>query len=193
MTVSEPDSAQLLLQAQAGDEQAFVCLRTHYEPRIRRFVTCMIASEADVEDIVQDTFVALYKNLERISPPEKLRPFLFRVARNLCYDLLRRYYRHNTIALEDCEYRLASLRQSPEEQSHWTVLYDQVRAAIECLPDAQRETLVLYIEEELSQAEIAEITQTEIGTVKSRLYYARRMLRQLVAPDFLDALHSVDR
>src|SRR5690606_2654874 len=91
--------ADLIYEAQQGDKSAFADLQNRFEPRIRRFAAHMIRSQDDVDDIVQKTFIALYMNLDRIDPPEKLRPFLFRVARNLCYDNLRKHYRRDELAL----------------------------------------------------------------------------------------------
>lgn len=179
--------ASLLEQARDGNNDAFADLQASYETRIRRFVARMIRTD-DVDDIVQRTFLALYMNLDQIDPPVKLRPFLFRVARNLCYDYLRKLYRRDELALSDCEHRLSTESASPEERAHWSMMVEQVRHAIDCLPDIHRETLILFIEEELSQAEIAEVMNTEIGTVKSRLFYARKLLKQMVSPDILMAL-----
>ncbi|MEO1288652.1 MAG: RNA polymerase sigma factor, partial [Chloroflexota bacterium] len=149
-----------------------------------------LASPDDVDDVVQQTFIALYMNLDQINPPEKLRPFLFRVARNLCYDNLRRVYRRDDVSINDCEYRLSSNHISPEENAYWRLMLAGVRQAIDCLPEIHRDTLILYVEEGLSQAEIAEVMHTELGTVKSRLYYARKLLRQLVSPDTLLAIEN---
>lgn len=182
------DIAKLLHEAQEGNANAFAELQSLFEIPIRRFVGRMMQRSDDVDDIVQNTFIALYKNLERIDPPEKLRPFLFRVARNLCYDYLRKYYRRDELAIQDCEHRLGTDSTSPEDNAHWTLMLEQVRKAIDCLPEIHRDTLILYVEEGLSQAEIADVMRTEIGTVKSRLHYARKLLKQSVSPDILNVL-----
>lgn len=189
--MQEIDIAVLLYEAQEGDKDAFALLQDEYEAAIQRFVRRMMKNPDDVDDIVQRTFIALYMNLDRIDPPEKLRPFLFRVARNLCYDNLRKYYRRDEMALQDCEHRLETEHLSPEDTAHWNLMLEQVRKAIDCLPEIHRDTLIFYVEEGLSQAEIADIMETEVGTVKSRLFYARKLLKQTVSPDILQALqHS---
>lgn len=183
----------LLLQAQNGENIAFDAIQTQLTDRIRRFVTRMINNPDDVDDIVQRTFVALYMNLEQIAPPEKLMPFVYRVARNLCYDLLRKHYRRENVDFDDMEYRLATTTISPEENAHWSLLFQQMQHLIDALPDVQRETLILFVEEDLTHAEIADIMHTEVGTVKSRLFYARKTLRQLVSSDMQDALKLVNQ
>lgn len=72
------DIANLICEAQQGNANAFAELQSLFEIPIRRFVGRMMPDPGDVDDIVQNTFIALYKNLERIDPPEKMRPFLFR-------------------------------------------------------------------------------------------------------------------
>ena len=190
--MQNPDTVDLLFQAQQGNDNAFSELQSLFESRIRRFVARMMRSHEDVDDIVQKTFIALYKNLERIDPPEKLQPFLFRVARNLCYDYLRKHYRRDELAIQDCEHRLHEDLVSPEDKTHWKLMLEDVRRAIDCLPEIHRDTLILYVEEGLSQSEIAEVMNTEIGTVKSRLFYARKLLKQSVSPDIIIALKQTN-
>ena len=79
-------------------------------------------------------------------------------------------------------------RSRPEDVAHWLMLHMEVQEAMDQLPELQRQTLILYAEEGLSYAEIAEVMNTSIGTVKSRLYYAKRQLRKLLHPDTLRAL-----
>lgn len=183
----------LIERAKKGDNDAFADIQAQYERRIQSFVRRIIASDEDTEDIVQRTFIALYMNIDQIDPPEKLRPFLFRVARNLSYDALRKFYRRDEVTLDDCEYYLATDITSTENKVHWSLLLEKVRQVIACLPLTQRETLLLYIEEGFSQAEIAEVMNTEVGTVKSRLYYARKLLRQTMPFDLLATLREIDK
>ncbi|MGB1289067.1 MAG: RNA polymerase sigma factor, partial [Aggregatilineales bacterium] len=130
-------------------------------------------------------FLALYLNLERIDPPEKLLPFLYRVSRNCCYDILRKRERRQIDSLDVYEDNLPEKHLSVEDKTHWRLLYAEVREAIQQLPEVQRQTMMLYIEEHLTYSEIADIMHTEIGTVKSRMYHARKVLRGTLHPDIL--------
>ncbi len=76
--VHDHNLVTLLRQAQAGDNDAFAEIQSKFELHIHRFVLRLIGQHDDVDDIVQNTFIALYMNLDRIDPIEKLRPFLFR-------------------------------------------------------------------------------------------------------------------
>ncbi|NDJ34739.1 MAG: RNA polymerase sigma factor [Chloroflexi bacterium] len=91
----------LLRQAQAGDESAYTELHHQLEPAIRRFVYRLIGTGEEAEDVVQDTMIAFYRSLHRIDPPEHMRAYVYRIARNRCYDALRRQGRYETLPLDD--------------------------------------------------------------------------------------------
>lgn len=188
----------LLIQAQAGDCDAFADLQARLESPVRRFIWRLIGTSDAEDDIVQDVFIALYKNLHRIYPVERLRPYLFRIVRNRCYDELRRLGRFRQVSLDSDEEPgeswlagdAADGASQPEEVTHWLMLYLDVQKAIDRLPEMQRQTLILYAEEELSYQEIAQVMNTNIGTVKSRLFYAKKALRQLLHTDTMQALDA---
>jgi len=153
-----------------------------------------------VEDIVQEAFVALYAHLSQLDPPSRLRPYLFRIARNLCYDELRRRGRleplsvnEDPIPFADASVPLNDPAASPDEVMHWLSLYLEVQNAMERLPEAHRMTLILFAEEELSYTEIAEAMRTSIGTVKSRIFYARKALRLGLRPEVVKVLDEALR
>lgn len=197
MIIEPVTETELLQLAQAGDHDAFAELQARLDSPIRRFVWRLIGTHPEEDDIVQDSLIALYLNLDRIDPPENLRPYLFRIIRNRCYDLLRKRKRFQHVSLdEEPVESWVSLNEppetgsQPEEVTHWLMLNLEVQAAMERLPEVQRQTLILYSEENLSYNEIAEAMDTSIGTVKSRLFYAKKTLRQLLSPETLELLEN---
>lgn len=190
------DERELLKLARAGSADAFAVLQALLMPQARAFTRRLIG-EID-EDIVQEAFFALYMNLAKLDPPEKLRPFLFRVIRNRCYDRLRAQGRYDVVSLDEDvivsgsadtrEAQIASDDPPPDERTHWLMIYAEVQQAIEKLPELQRQALILYSEAKLSYEEIAEAMDVGIGTVKSRLYYAKRNLARLLSPETLAAI-----
>ncbi len=193
LTLTEAETA-LLRQAQAGDPEAFDALQRALEPAIRQFIRRLIG-DGEVDDLTQDVFLTFYRHLQRLDPPAKLRPFLYRVARNRCYDELRYRGRYDEITLDDepiSEWVSFQAPEAlpPEDLAHWLLLHLEVREVMLDLPEAQRQALILYSEEGLSYAEIAEIMGTSLGTVKSRIYYAKRTLRRLLRPEVLAALDA---
>ena len=88
MTTAE--EINLLCRSQQGDLDAFADLQASLEPAMRRFAARLLGRLDNVDDVVQDSMIALYLNLSRIHPPEQLRAYVFRIIRNRCYDDLRR-------------------------------------------------------------------------------------------------------
>lgn len=186
-----------LQRAQAGDYDAFESLHQALEPAIARFVRRLIGPGQEAEDIVQDTFIALYLNLHRINPEQKVRPYIYRIARNRCYDVMRRDGRYEYLSLDDeptsvrVSFNIAAQHESaPEDVAHWLLLHLEVQEAMDNLSPNQRQALSLYCEENLTYAEIAEVMEVSIGTVKSRLFHAKKNLRHLLPPETLAAIYE---
>ena len=162
----------LLIDAQQGDVKAYEDLQLMLQPAIYRFVHRMLNDPMRAEDIVQEVFIKFYQHLHTIDPPEKLRPYLYRIARNRCYDELRRMGRHESVSLDDepvavyVSFIQAQSQPGPDDVVHWLLLAIEVREAIDRLPESQRRALILYSEEAMSYAEIAEIENVSLGTVK---------------------------
>ena len=193
--MSNSGEHELFEQAKANNRTAFDRLQEILDASVRRFVRRLVGISEAENDIVQDAFLALYMNLERLESSEHLRPFLFRVVRNRCYDTLRRQGRFQFVPLdvasEDSAVNpsfLTNRRQQPDEKLHWILLYSEVRKAIDRLPEIQRQAIILYCEENLTYAQIAKAMGTDIGTVKSRIFYGRKNLRKLLKPEILEAL-----
>jgi RNA polymerase sigma-70 factor (ECF subfamily) len=190
------DEPTLLHKVKDGDDLAFQQLQAELEPQMRRFVRRLIGSSYAEDDIIQDAFIALYQNLERIEPIEKLRPYLYGIVRNRCYTELRQARRFETVGIEDepeldfgeSSVVLADDGSPPDEVTHWLLLHLEVQQAMNKLPVVQRQVLLMYSEEALSYQEIAEIMNTSVGTVKSRIFYAKRALRSLLRIETLRAL-----
>jgi RNA polymerase sigma-70 factor (ECF subfamily) len=192
--VTDPVEITLLEQACAGDPDAFDALYARFEPMIARFVRRLIGNAPEVDDIVQETFIGFYRHFREIDPPHMLRPYLFRIARNRAYDVLRRQGRYEQVSIDEDDddpvqvriaFDLSQYNAAPEDSAGWLLLYMEVRAAIERLPELGRQALIMYAEEHLTYAEIARVMDVSIGTVKSRLFHAKRRLRDLLSDDAL--------
>lgn len=198
--MDEAEAYHLLALAQAGDHDAFAQLHDQLAPPLNRFVFRLLGDAQDAEDVVQDTLMTLYLHLNEIDPPEKLRPYVYRVARNRCYDRLRRSGRYEQVAMEDDEQSVSvrvSFTQSaqdvlPDDAAHWLLLQLEVSEAIARLPELQRQTLTLYAEDEMTYAEISQIMNVSIGTVKSRLFNAKQSLRRMLPRSTVLAIEGDD-
>lgn len=187
---------ELLSEAQEGDLDAYEALQVMLEPDIRRYIQRKVNDPYAVDDVLQETFLSFYQNFHRIDPVENLRPYLFRIARNKCFDDLRKLERNSNVSLDDepvqmrVSFTQADQQPKPDDLTHWVLLHLEVQEAIEQLPENQRETLQLFSEEQMSYAEIAEIMEVSIGTVKSRLYYAKKNLRGFLRPETISVLDA---
>jgi len=193
--VSHNIEDSVLQRARRGDKTAFDTIQATYTTMAERFVWRLVGQAASLDDVVQNAFLALYLNIERIENISHLRGFLFRVLRNQCYDALRKQGRYQKVAIDEVNPLTLSqhnLRSAPEDNTHWLLLYDRVQKAIDQLPENQRQTLVMYFQFELSYAEIAEATNVSIGTVKSRIFNARKQLTRLLPPEIVHEITSIE-
>ncbi len=185
----------LLEMAQAGNDEAFGALLLKLDGPVRRFIRRLVGTSDAEDDIVQDVFIKLHRKLNRIRPGQGIRPYLFRMVRNRTYDELRKLGRYEVLSLDDEPVETyASFNsvpdgsEQPEETAHWLLIQLEVQEAMQRLPELQRQALILFSEESLSYNEIAEAMDTSIGTVKSRLFHAKKGLRRLLRPETLEAL-----
>ena len=187
----------LLARAQAGDETAFALLYHELTGVVERFTRRLVGRNEGVQDVVQNAFLSLYLNLSKIRQADSLRPYLFRIVRNLCYDELRARGRFDTKPVttespEQDEDVPDLLQALPDEVAHWAGIYLKVSEAIDVLPELQRQAMLLWFCEGLKYREVAEAMNTDIGTVKSRIHTARRNVRKALGPRVLEELGVSD-
>ena len=188
--MNETPDAELLELARAGDSRASEALRERLLPAVRRFVSRYVLDPMRGQEIVQDVLLALHMNLDRMEEPSRLKPFAFRVARNLCWDEVRRSGRELPLCDDfDGAARLAMCpRAAPEEAVYWVLVWEEVRRAVDSLAEPHRATLLLLAEAGLTHEQIADAMSTNVGTVKSRVHNARKQLLRLLRPETREAL-----
>ena len=163
-----------IARAQQGDRQAFGELVELHRPGVLNVVYRMCGDPALAEESAQEAFIRAWQNLRRYNARFAFRSWLYRIALNLATDILRR--RRETVALDD-EMR-AEDSDSPEATLERKERAEQVRQAVLGLPSASRSVLILREYEEMTYQEIADALDIPIGTVMSRLNYARQQVRQ---------------
>lgn len=170
----------LVLRAQRGERAAFGELVTRYMQRAYYTALGLVGNHDDALDLSQEAFARAFRARARIDPERPFFPWLYQIIRRLCFNHTRDQ-RSRRLKLEKAGSWLTDTTMgrcplSPEQAVIRTELREQVGAAIERLPERERETLVLREFEELRYREIAELLGVPIGTVMSRLYRARRSL-----------------
>ena len=167
----------LILRLQAGDLDALGLLYDRHRAAVYRTAVAILRDSDVAEDLLQDVFLRLHTYAASVKPDLPLAPWLYRVTINLCYTWFAR--RRWLAPLDEVlEKLIGPARHRPEpaaEQHDARVVMQQ---AIDALPFNQRVVVILHYLNDLSLQEIAEILKCPVGTVKSRLYYARESLRQ---------------
>ena len=177
---------ELVHAARAGDVLAFDSLFYRYRDGIYRLGISITKDPSAAEEIVVDTFARAHRAIERLEPDDSLRPWLYRVAVNLSYN--RRPRKGVTFSsLDERTEEIATEGESPSEAAERAERRRVVLECVDTLGPKHRVVVVLHYLSGLNLAEIAEIVECPVGTVKSRLHYALRNLRlQLSAHPGLD-------
>jgi RNA polymerase sigma-70 factor (ECF subfamily) len=178
---SVPSDDDLLRRFATGDRQALDELFRRYRLPAYRVAYRLLGNENDALDAVQEGFVKALTHLEGFQGRASFKTWLLRVVSNAALDLGRQRGRREALSLDapgidNLDARLLTADESGQglERADLRALLD---AALATLSEAQRQTFVLYADAGLSYREVAEVMGTSIGTVMSRLYYARQKLR----------------
>ena len=185
----EPADEILVTRSQAGDMEAFDELVTRYRGKIYAMTVNMIHNEADAWDLAQDTFVKAWKALPKFQARSNFYTWLYRISHNVTYDWLRK--KRNRIDHSEFDDSIQSNQidksaptsprdmARPDENAERTELKQSIRDAIAQLSPEHRSVILLKEVEGLHYEEIAERTECTIGTVVSRLFYARKKLQAI--------------
>jgi RNA polymerase sigma-70 factor (ECF subfamily) len=174
--ISLSDS-ELIDRLRQDDLDALGVLFERYRDRVFRTALVIVRDPAVAEDILQDCFLKVYANAQRIDTERPLAPWLYRVTVNLSYTWLSRGKNRRTSLEAVVDMLISPMKQAPDRVTEQTELRRNVRKAINDLSIDQRVVVVLYYLNALNLQDIAEILDLPIGTVKSRLFYARENLR----------------
>ena len=172
-----------------GNVNDFEKLVTAYEKNVYNIALRMVGDPDDAADMTQETFIKAYRALSGFRGDSKFSSWLYRIASNVCLDFLRSRSRHPQVSLSTVDeddratFELPDMRQNPEEQLMKKLSMEAVRRGLEQLPEQQRQILVLRELGGLSYAELAQTLGLEEGTVKSRIFRARKRLCALLLRD----------
>jgi len=160
--------------AQKGDEKAFESLVTRYERQLLYYLTHFTNDPWQSADALQDVWVTVFRGLQRLRAPEAFRVWLYQVAHNRVMTLLRRKSLETEAkqALQDEQNVPESLNEAEFVDA------ELVHRALAQIPPLHREVLVLRFLRDLSLEEIAQVTSVSVGTVKSRLHYAKQAVKR---------------
>ena len=188
--MTREQEAQIVRRVLQGDVNAFERLVTEYEKAVYAIAQRMTGNAEDAADMTQETFIKAYNSLQSFRGDSKFSVWLYRIASNVCLDFLRSRSRKPTVSLsveddegEEGQLDIADESQSPELLMERGLTRDAVRRGLDTLPPDYRQILLLREIQGLSYDEIAAALEIEVGTVKSRIFRARKRLCAFLVED----------
>ena len=181
----EPTEAQLLAQIAKGNQAALETLSRRHNTLLRTIVSRVVTDDADVDEVVQDALLEVWKNASHYSPEKgQALGWIVTVARRRAIDRVRRkqsYARAKDRYQEELMHGAEEMdTQSADANASSHELREIFSKVIDELPDAQKEALFYNVYKGLSQREIAAKTKTPLGTIKTRLELAIRKVRSAI-------------
>ena len=185
---------KLVSQTLKGEEGAFSTLIKRYEKQIYSLAYRLTNNKDDAQDLAQEAFIKIYKNLDKYDHERPFFPWMYKVAANVCYSMLRQSKSHATeITLEkviEFSPLIPDRNTHPEEYYQTKETQKLVRQAIAELPERYRVPLVLKYLEEMSYKEISEILDIPVTTIETRLYRGRSLLKKRLTGILEGGKHS---
>lgn len=187
----------LIAQAQGGDYAAFEALFLRHRAMVYRYAYQLVGRRDDAEDLVQESFVRAYVNLNRYRDQAKFTTWLLRIVTNLAADRARMHTRRTNLELQESKRGLAWMtlgnQTSPEADLEKSVQVELLRLALSQLSPKHRTAIVLRDVEEKEYWEIAEVLNCSLGGAKLRVLRARRALQTVVSrfsKEIQEGLHA---
>jgi RNA polymerase sigma factor (sigma-70 family) len=181
------EERRLVEVAQRGDAESFNALVRLYEGRVYNLCYRMLGDPDSAADAAQDAFLSAFRNL-RSFRGGSFRSWMLRIATNTCYDILRARKRRPTVSLDldsddedtSSPLQIADSAETPDDFALRRELAAAIQHGLTALPEEQRIIVILSDIQGLAYEEIAQITDTNLGTVKSRLSRGRARLREVL-------------
>ncbi|MGC6425381.1 MAG: RNA polymerase sigma factor [Akkermansiaceae bacterium] len=187
----EPPDHELVRACQSGDPSAFEALVTRHRGKVYAMVQNMIKNDADAWDLSQEVFIKVWKALPRFEARAKFSTWLYRITHNVVYDWLRKRKVESAGELDDSLLSESDVAAGsattpnqalrPDEAVKNSELGARIKAALDTLSPEHRETILLREVQGFDYKEIAKAMDCSLGTVMSRLFYARKKLQALLS------------
>ena len=167
---------ELIQQCLAGNRDVFEELVKRYKNLVYSVILRMVTDREEANDLAQDVFIKIYKNLDKYYPEYKFSTWVIRIATNHVIDY-RRKKKQETVPIDEVEFSL-SAEESPEAAYIRREQKEELKKVVGDLPDMYKIPIVLYHEQGLSYQEISEIINEPLSKVKNRIFRGRRMLKE---------------
>lgn len=183
--MTTPTDIVLVQQSRSGDKAAFSLLVTRHLPRVRRVLLAALYPIADVDDVLQETFLQAYLSLDRLRDPAKFRAWVCGIGLNLARMQMRALPQGivSWDRLAQWETAVLDPKPSPEQLAEKRLTLDRLQQAIADLPPGEREALLLVYRDGLTHKETAVQLGASLSAVKVRVHRGRRRLQETLQPD----------
>ncbi len=174
----------LVQRAQEGDSGAFSELVLSHQQFAYNVALRAVNNSQDAEDIVQEAFVRAWKSLSRFRADARFRTWLYRIVINLCYNQLPKLQKEPELLNDDQDGQWNKVNQrngDPVGSLEQKEVLDLIKRQIKTLPASYQIMLLLRVQEDCSYAEISEIMDLPLGTVKTGIFRARERLKEALA------------
>ncbi len=192
----EVSDIDLVKRSQAGDSRAFDVLVTRYRGKVYSMTYHLIQNEAEAWDLAQEAFIKAWRALPSFKQDASFFTWLYRITHNVTYDWLRKKKIQSEGEFDDAQggHRIAAGAQAvprsepaPDQAMKQAELGQRIQEAIAKLSPEHRQVILLREVDGMAYEEIAEIMHCSLGTVMSRLFYARKKLQELLKDTYENA------
>jgi len=185
--LSVPEEIRLIAGAKHGDHGSFETLVDHYMGRAVAVARGYVGNREDALDMAQEAFYRVFRALDRFREGERFAPWFFKILRNTCLNFLDKRRRRRALSIhgqteDDLDIPVPDDAPHPGEDSEAREIHKELWRGLEKLPMKHREIILLRHFQELDYQAIADVLEIPIGTVMSRLFHARRKLRDVMEP-----------
>lgn len=192
-----PSDEELMIDCREGKPGAFALLMSRYQNRLTKYINGFVKNDDLAQDLTQEAFLRAYRSREGYTPKASFAAWIYRIATNLCYDEFRKRRTSPVISL-NTSFTVQVTEKGDEETFE---LYEYIpddsilppdieiereeqrarlKAAIESLSEKHRAVIIMHIYKGMEYAEIATQLGCSVGTVKSRMHYAIKFLKQII-------------
>lgn len=181
----KPLDTRLAKLARKGDQRAFAEIVELYKDKLYHLGYRMTGNRQEAEDVVQDTFLRVFRNLDRYDENQKFSTWIYRIATNLCIDRLRKRKSVYSLDAESGDHEgldgysmLPSDDRTPESELMLSETQRIIHEAMETLPPKYKSVMVLRYMQDLSLQEISDVLNMPVTTVKTRVHRGREFMRK---------------
>ena len=172
-----------LLQNEKNVEQGFRLLMVTYQERLYAHIRRMVNEHEDANDVLQNTFIKVFRNIQKFEGNSKLYTWLYRIATNETITFLNKKKRKTTTSIDDEDLDMAN-RLSADTYFDGEAAQKSLQRALDVLPEKQKLVFNMRYYDEMSYQAISDILETSVGALKASYHHAVKKIEQFLSQEF---------